>query len=113
LQATSSLSTDEILDLFNQKAQRAKEIIESRYSGSKLRPYVNGMIHFGMLSGSIGYMRILAFDGPNIRVPVFPGVDRARGRDGALERAIKVLADRNPFATSSCRPRTPAARCRV
>jgi hypothetical protein len=63
LQATSSLSTDEILDLFNQKAQRAKEIIESRYSASKLRPYVNGMIHFGMLSGSIGYMRILAFDG--------------------------------------------------
>jgi MerR family Zn(II)-responsive transcriptional regulator of zntA len=39
-----------------------------------------------------------SFDGrgvpPDIRVPVFPAVDLARGRDGALERAIKVLAKR-------------------
>ena len=63
LQATSLLSIDEILELFNRQAQRTKDIIESKYSDSKLRPYVNEMIHFGMLSGSIGYMRILAFDG--------------------------------------------------
>jgi Peptidase family S41/Tricorn protease C1 domain len=63
LQATSSLSIDEILGLFNRQAQRTKEIIESKYLDGKLRPYVNEMIHFGMLSGSIGYMRILAFDG--------------------------------------------------
>jgi C-terminal processing protease CtpA/Prc len=39
-----------------------------------------------------------SFDGrgvpPDIRVPVYPGVDLARGRDGALERAIKVFAER-------------------
>jgi hypothetical protein len=62
LQATSSLSTDEILGLFNQQAQRTKDIIESKCSNGKLRPYVNERIHFCMLRGSIGYMRIIAFD---------------------------------------------------
>ena len=62
LQATSSLSVDEILGLFTQEAQRTKDIIEAKYSYGRLRPYVNEKIHFGMLSGSIGYMRILAFD---------------------------------------------------
>jgi hypothetical protein len=63
LQATSSLSIDEIFDLFSQEAQRTKDIIESKYSGAKLRSYCNDMIHFGMLRNSIGYLRILAFDG--------------------------------------------------
>jgi hypothetical protein len=63
LEATSSFSIDEILGLFNRQAQRTKDIIESKYSDGKLRPYVNDMIHFGMLRDSIGYMRILAFDG--------------------------------------------------
>jgi len=31
---------------------------------------------------------------PDIRVPAYPAGDRARGRDGALERAIKVLGER-------------------
>jgi hypothetical protein len=61
LQATSSLSIKEILDLFNQEAQRSKEIIESKYSNGKLRSYCNDMIQFGMLKGSIGYLRILGF----------------------------------------------------
>ena len=51
LEATSSLSIDEILGLFNRQAQRTKDIIESKYSDGKLRPYANEMIHFGMLSG--------------------------------------------------------------
>jgi C-terminal processing protease CtpA/Prc len=62
LQTTSSLSLKEILDLFNQKAQRTKDIIESKYSDGKLRPYCNDMIYFGMLKGSVGYLRILGFD---------------------------------------------------
>jgi hypothetical protein len=63
LQATSTLSLKEILDLFNQKAQRTKDIIESKYFNAKLRPYCNDVIYFGMLKGSIGYLRILGFDG--------------------------------------------------
>ncbi len=63
LQATSTLSLKEILDLFNQKAQRTKDIIESKYFDGKLRPYCNEVIYFGMLKGSIGYLRILGFDG--------------------------------------------------
>src|SRR6185295_7595628 len=39
-----------------------------------------------------------SFDGrgvpPDIRVPAYFGVDLARGRDGALERAIKLIAER-------------------
>jgi len=63
LQATSSLSLKEILDLFNQEAQRTKDMIESKYSDAKLRSYCNDMIYFGMLKSSIGYLRILGFDG--------------------------------------------------
>jgi C-terminal processing protease CtpA/Prc len=63
LQASSSLSIKEILDLFNQEAQRSKEIIESKYSNGKLRSYCNDMIQFGMLKDSIGYLRILGFAG--------------------------------------------------
>ncbi len=63
LQATSSLSIKEILDLFNQQAQRTRDIIESKYSDGRLRSYCNDMIHFGMLRNSIGYLRILGFDG--------------------------------------------------
>jgi hypothetical protein len=63
LQATSSLSIKEILDLFNQEARQSKEIIESKYSNGKLRSYCNDMIQFGMLKGSIGYLRILGFAG--------------------------------------------------
>jgi len=62
LQATSSLTLKEILDLFNQEAQRTRDIIESKYSDAKLRPYCNDVIYFGMLKGSIGYLRILGFD---------------------------------------------------
>jgi Peptidase family S41/Tricorn protease C1 domain len=63
LQATSSLSIKEILDLFNKKAQRTKDIIEAKYSDFKLRPYCNDMIYFGMLRNSIAYLRIQGFDG--------------------------------------------------
>src|SRR6266496_884356 len=63
LQATSTLSLKEILDLFNQKAQRTKDIIESTYFDGKLRSYCNDQIYFGLLKGSIGYLRILGFDG--------------------------------------------------
>jgi len=62
LQATSSLSLKEILDLFNQEAKRTKDIIESKYSDAKLWSYCNDMIYFGMLKGSVGYLRILGFD---------------------------------------------------
>ena len=62
LQATSSLSLKEILDLFNREAQRTKDITESKYSDAKLRSYCNDMIYFGMLKSSIGYLRILGFD---------------------------------------------------
>jgi hypothetical protein len=62
LQATSSLSLKEILDLFSQRAQRTRDIIESKYSDGKLRSYCNDMIYFGMLKGSVGYLRILGFD---------------------------------------------------
>src|SRR5919109_4157185 len=63
LQSTSSLSIDEVLALFSQQAQRSKAIIESRYSVGPLRPYANEKIDFGMLKDSIGYLRILAFEG--------------------------------------------------
>jgi hypothetical protein len=63
LQATSTLSLKEILDLFSQRAQRTRDIIESKYSDGKLRSYCNDVIYFGMLKGSIGYLRILGFDG--------------------------------------------------
>ncbi len=63
LQSTSSLSIDEILALFKQQAQRSKGIIETRYSVGPLRAYANGMIDFGMVKDSIGYLRILAFEG--------------------------------------------------
>lgn len=63
LQATSALSIEEILALFNEQARRTKDIIESNYSNGQLRPYANEMIYFGMLRNSIGYLRILAFDG--------------------------------------------------
>lgn len=63
LQSTSSLSIEEILALFKQEALRSKAIIESRYSVGPLRRYANDMIDFGMLKDSIGYLRILAFEG--------------------------------------------------
>jgi hypothetical protein len=63
LQSTSSLSIEEILGLFSQQAQRSKTIIESRYSVGPLRPYANEQVHFGLLKDSIGYLRILAFEG--------------------------------------------------
>jgi hypothetical protein len=63
LQATGSLSVKEILDLFNKKAQRTKDIIESKYSDAKLLSYCNDMIYFGIVKGAIGYLRILGFDG--------------------------------------------------
>lgn len=63
LQSTSSLSIGEILSLFSEQARRSKAIIESRYSVGPLRAYANEQIHFGLLRDSIGYLRILAFDG--------------------------------------------------
>jgi hypothetical protein len=42
--------------LFSQRAQRTRDIIESKYSDGKLRPYCNDVIYFGMLKGSIGYL---------------------------------------------------------
>jgi hypothetical protein len=60
---TTTLSGKEILDLFNQEAQRTKDIIESKYSPGKLRSYCNDMIQFGMLRNSIGYLRIVGFAG--------------------------------------------------
>ena len=61
LNGTSTLSFDEILGLFSEEARRTREVIESKYSNGPLRPYVNDQIHFGMLDGAIGYIRILAF----------------------------------------------------
>ena len=58
-----SLPIHEVLALFNQQAQRTKAIIEATYSVGQLLSYVNGIIDFGMLHDSIGYLRILAFDG--------------------------------------------------
>ncbi len=49
--------------MFNQKAQRTKDIIESTYFDGKLRSYCNDQIYFGLLKGSIGFLRILGFDG--------------------------------------------------
>lgn len=63
LQATSSLSVNDILKLFSQQARRARNIIESQYSDGPWRSYLNDMIQFGMLRKSIGYLRILGFDG--------------------------------------------------
>ncbi|AMY12008.1 Peptidase family S41 [Luteitalea pratensis] len=56
----STLSFDAVLG-FSEQARRTREVIESKYSSGPLRPYVNDRIHFGMLDGAIGYMRILAF----------------------------------------------------
>src|SRR5260370_19223879 len=44
LQPTSTLSLNEILDLFNQEAQRTTDIIESKYSGAKVPPYCNDVV---------------------------------------------------------------------
>lgn len=77
LQDTGSLSIDEILGLFSRLASRAKDIIESKYVDAPLRSYANDMIHFGMLRDSIGYLRILAFDGYT--------------RDGGFEQGAAVL----------------------
>jgi len=63
LQANSSLSIKELLDLSAKLAQRTRDIIESKYSDGKLRSYCNDMIQFGMLRNSIGYLRILGFEG--------------------------------------------------
>jgi hypothetical protein len=63
LQATSSLSIKEFLGLSTQLAQRTGDIIESKYSDGKLRSYCNDVIYFGMLRNSIGYLRILGFEG--------------------------------------------------
>jgi hypothetical protein len=79
LQSTDSLPIQEVLALFSQEAQRSRAIIESRYSVSPLRPYVNEMIDFGMLKDSIGYLRILAFDGYT--------------KDGAFEQEAAALQE--------------------
>jgi C-terminal processing protease CtpA/Prc len=63
LQAATSLSIEQILGLFNEQARRTKDIIESKYLNGKLRAFCNETIYFGMLKDSIGYMRILGFDG--------------------------------------------------
>jgi peptidase S41-like protein/tricorn protease-like protein len=63
LQAPSSISIKEFLDLSTQLAQRTRDIIESKYSDGKLRSYCNDVIYFGMLRNSIGYLRILGFEG--------------------------------------------------
>jgi Peptidase family S41/Tricorn protease C1 domain len=63
LQTTTSLSIKELLDLPAQLAQRTKDITELKYSEGKLRSYSNDMIHFGMFRNSIGYLRILGFEG--------------------------------------------------
>jgi len=63
LEATSSLSTDEILAMFDELGSRTRAIVESSYAAEgRLRPYVNEKIWFGALRNSIGYLRILAFD---------------------------------------------------
>jgi hypothetical protein len=63
LQPPSSISIKEFLDLSTQLAQRTRDIIESKYSDGKLRSYCNDVIYFGMLRNSIGYLRILGFEG--------------------------------------------------
>jgi C-terminal processing protease CtpA/Prc len=63
LQATPSLSVEQIEDLFSRQAQRTRDIIEAKYSEGKLRAYCNDKIHFGKLKDAIGYLRVLAFEG--------------------------------------------------
>src|SRR5262245_27729250 len=63
LQASSSISIKEFIDLSTQLAQRTRDIIEPKYSDGKLRSYCNDVIYFGMLRNSIGYLRILGFEG--------------------------------------------------
>jgi C-terminal processing protease CtpA/Prc len=43
--------------------KRAAETIESKYVRGGLRSFCNGRVQFGMLDGSIGYLRITAFQG--------------------------------------------------
>lgn len=63
LQAATSLAPEEILGLFNEQARRTKDIIESKYLKTKFRSFCNDMVHFGVLGNSVGYLRILGFDG--------------------------------------------------
>ena len=63
LQPPNSLSIKEFIDLSTQLAQRTRDIIEPKYSEGKLRSYCNDVIYFGMLRNSIGYLRILGFEG--------------------------------------------------
>jgi len=79
LQSTDSLPIPEVLALFSRQARRSRTIIESRYSAGPLRRYVNEMIDFGMLKDSIGYLRILAFDGYT--------------KDGTFEQGAAALQD--------------------
>jgi hypothetical protein len=77
LRSTTSLSAEQIEDLFNKQAQQAKDIIESKYSDGKLRSYCNDKIHFGKLKNSIAYLRIVAFEG--------------YAKDGDLEQEARSL----------------------
>jgi len=63
LQATTSISIKELLDLPAQLAKRTRDIIELKYTEGTLRSYCNDMIYFGMLRNSIAYLRILGFEG--------------------------------------------------
>jgi hypothetical protein len=42
---------------------RILEIVQSHYVGEKLKTWCNGRLRYGMLPGTIGYLRISAFDG--------------------------------------------------
>ena len=66
---------------------RIVEIVQSKYLGEKLKTWCNGRLGYGMLPGTIGYLRITAFDG-------YASEGGFDGQLHALEEALdKVLAD--------------------
>jgi hypothetical protein len=63
LQEAYSFSPEDCLDLFKRQAKQTNRIIKSKYSRRGLQSYCNDVIYFGMLKDSVGYLRILGFDG--------------------------------------------------
>ncbi|MGH9760589.1 MAG: S41 family peptidase, partial [Blastocatellia bacterium] len=64
--------------------------IESKYAQGKLRSYCNNMIYFGMLKGSIGYLRILGF---NSFTPSQTFADGSEALEAALDDIFKNAKD--------------------
>jgi hypothetical protein len=85
LQSADSVPVEQILAFFKDQAQRSKAIVEARYSVGPLQSYANDMIHFGLLRDSIGYLRVVAFEG-------YSNGGRFDDDAAALERALAIFA---------------------